>query len=155
MTAVRACFCDNRQLTVLLKRLQGDGAWTKATNGSVPFLSELPGRAHQLTRWQIHFKCRGCARTSVVSCSWRPRGCSPPGSSVSGASQAKILEQLAISSSRESSRLRDRTQVSYTGRRVLQPRATWEARNGGGGGCPNVHRVYGVLLSSKRAVSSR
>ena len=39
--------------------------------------------------------------------------CSPPGSSVLGISQARILEQVSISFSRGSSRPRDRTHVSY------------------------------------------
>ena len=39
--------------------------------------------------------------------------CSPPGSSVHGTLQAKILEWVAISSSRRSSQPRDRTYVSY------------------------------------------
>ena len=38
--------------------------------------------------------------------------CSPPGSSVHGILQARILERVAISFSRGSSRPRDRTQVS-------------------------------------------
>ena len=38
--------------------------------------------------------------------------CSPPGSYVHGILQARILEWVAISFSRESSRPRDRTQVS-------------------------------------------
>ena len=41
-----------------------------------------------------------------------PVHCSPPGSSVHGVFQAKILEQAAISSSRGSSQPRDRTHVS-------------------------------------------
>ena len=39
--------------------------------------------------------------------SLRPMGCSPPGSSVHGISQARILEWVAISSSRGSCPLRD------------------------------------------------
>ena len=42
-----------------------------------------------------------------------PMNCSPPGSSVPGISQARILEWVAISSSRVSSQPRDWTQVSY------------------------------------------
>ena len=43
--------------------------------------------------------------------------CNPPGSSVHGILQARILEWVAIPSSRGSSGPRDRTQVSYiTGR---------------------------------------
>ena len=42
-----------------------------------------------------------------------PMNCSPPGSSVPGISQARILEWVAISSSRGPSQPRDWTQVSY------------------------------------------
>ena len=48
--------------------------------------------------------------------------CSPPGSSVLGVLQARILERVALPSSRGSSRLRDQTCVSYVsciGRWVL------------------------------------
>ena len=45
--------------------------------------------------------------------------CSLPGSSVCGISQARILEWVAISSSRRASRPRDQTHASYTGRWVL------------------------------------
>ena len=43
---------------------------------------------------------------------WDPMDCSPPGSSVHGISQARILEWVAISSSRGSSQPRDGTWVS-------------------------------------------
>ena len=42
-----------------------------------------------------------------------PIDCNPPGSSVHGILQARILEWVAISYSRGSSRPRDRTQISY------------------------------------------
>ena len=48
--------------------------------------------------------------------------CSPPGSSVPGILQARILEWVAIPSSRGSSRCRDQTRISYVsciGRQVL------------------------------------
>ena len=48
----------------------------------------------------------------VVSDSLWPVDCSPPGSSVHGVRQARILEWVAMPSSRESSQPRDRTQVS-------------------------------------------
>ena len=50
--------------------------------------------------------------------------CSPPGSSVLGILQARILEWIAVPSSRGSSQPRDRTRVSYVscvGRQVLYP----------------------------------
>ena len=48
-----------------------------------------------------------------------PMDCSPPGSSVRGISQARILEWVAISFSRGSSRSRDRTHISCSGKLVL------------------------------------
>ena len=53
--------------------------------------------------------------------------CSPPGSSVHRIFQAKILECVAISFSRGSSRPRDWTCISCTGRQVLYHWATGEA----------------------------
>ena len=51
-----------------------------------------------------------------------PMNCSPPGSSVQGSLQARILQWVAIPSSRGSSRPRDQAHISYdfcTGRQVL------------------------------------
>ena len=63
-----------------------------------------------------------------VSCIWlcEPMDCSPPGTSVYGILQAKILEWVAISFSRGSSWLRDWTQVSSTAGRCLTIWATRE-----------------------------
>ena len=48
-----------------------------------------------------------------------PMDCSPPGSSVLGISQARILEWVAISFFRASSRLRDQIRISCLGRKIL------------------------------------
>ena len=48
-----------------------------------------------------------------------PVDCSLPGSSVHGILQARVLEWVAISFSRGSSRPRDRTQVSHIGSRCF------------------------------------
>ena len=48
-----------------------------------------------------------------------PVDCSPPGSSVRGISQARILGWVAMLSFRRSSRPKDRTCISYIGRPVL------------------------------------
>ena len=48
-----------------------------------------------------------------------PMDCSPPGSSVPGILQARILKWVTIPSSRGSSRVRDQTCVSHLGRQVL------------------------------------
>ena len=64
---------------------------------------------------------------SVVSDSLRPMDCSPPGSSLHGILQARILEWVAISFSRGSSRPRDQTQVSRIPGRRFNLWATREA----------------------------
>ena len=56
-----------------------------------------------------------------------PRGCSLPGSSVHGNLQARILEEVAISSSRGSSRPRNQTRVSCIAGRFFTNRAAREA----------------------------
>ena len=59
-----------------------------------------------------------------------PMDCCPPGSSVHEISQARILEWVAMPSSRGSSRSRDRTHlccISCIGRRILYHCITWEA----------------------------
>ena len=53
--------------------------------------------------------------------------CSPPDSSVHGTSQARILEWVAISFSRWSSRLRYWTHIACTGRQILYHWAIREA----------------------------
>ena len=70
--------------------------------------------------WWWWFSCQ------VVSDSCDPMDCSPPGSSVHGILQARILEWVAISFSRESSKPRDRTSVAHIaciGRRGSLPLA--------------------------------
>ena len=59
-----------------------------------------------------------------------PKDCSPPGSSVHGILQARILEWIAITFSRGSSQPWDQTHVSCTGRWFLYHCATWEALEG-------------------------
>ena len=94
-------------------------------------------------RWPLynehHSKKRGLFVFSVCAKSLQlyptlcnPVGCSPPGSSVCGISQERILEWVAISFSRRSSPPRDRTHVSWdscTGRLILYYWATREAQN--------------------------
>ena len=62
---------------------------------------------------------------------WDSMDCSPPDSSIHGVFQARILEHIAISSSRGSSWPKDWTWiscVSCTGRWVLHPWAIWESK---------------------------
>ena len=56
-----------------------------------------------------------------------PLDCSPPGSSVHGILQARILEWVAMPFSRGSSQPRDQTQISYIAGRFFTVQATWES----------------------------
>ena len=79
--------------------------------GSKPAQSSLP-------MWPCVCVC------SVMSYSLRLHGLSLPGSSVHGIFQARVLEWVAMSSSKRSSWPRVRAHVSRTGRRILYH---WEA----------------------------
>ena len=77
-----------------------------------------------LQRMKGYFVClvKVKSESRTLSCVWlfvTPVNCSPPGSSVHGVSQARILEWVATSFSRGSPRPRDWTQVSYIGRQIL------------------------------------
>ena len=65
---------------------------------------------------------------SVMSDSLQPHGLEPPGSSVHGTSQARILEWAVTPFSRESSPARGRTllHICSVGRQILCGWATWE-----------------------------
>ena len=72
---------------------------------------------------------RVCMLSRVQLCD--PIDCSPPGSSVHGIFQARILERVAISYSRKSFQPRDRTPISCISsivRQILYHRAPWEAK---------------------------
>ena len=64
------------------------------------------------------------AQSCLTLCN--PMDYSPPGSSVHGILQAKILEWVAISFSRGSSQPRNRTHISFIGRQILYHWATGE-----------------------------
>ena len=71
--------------------------------------------------------CR-CAKLVAQSCPnlCDPMDCSPPGSTVLGIFQARILKWVSISSSRGSSRPRDRTRISCTASRFFTIWAIWD-----------------------------
>ena len=77
----------------------------------------------------VLYSCNKCVHAQPLqSCPTLcdPMNCSPPGSSLHGISQTRILEQVAISSSKRSSRV---SCISFLGRQVLYHRATREAKN--------------------------
>ena len=75
-------------------------------------------------------KCESVS-LSVVSNSYNPMDCSPPGSSVHGILQARILEWVAIPFSRGSSLLRDQTWVSFIAGRFFttEPQIYYNSKN--------------------------
>ena len=76
--------------------------------------------ANPTSVWSYAFVCV-CAQLGPTL--HDPMHCSPPGSSVHGVSQARILEWVAMLSSRGSSRPRDQTFLSCTGRHDSLPLA--------------------------------
>ena len=79
----------------------------------------------------------------------RPHGlCSLPGSSVRGIFQTRILEWVAISFSRGSSRTRDQTCISCTGRWLLYHWTTSEAL------CLNTEKKCPCTLGQRRTSSN-
>ena len=80
-------------------------------------------------RWVSGLMCQILSHSVVSVCN--PMDCSLPGSSVHGILQARILEWVAISYSKGSSRPRDWTCVSCVpciGRQILYHCATWKAQ---------------------------
>ena len=71
--------------------------------------------------------CALCSVTQSCPTLYDPMDCSLPGSSVHGILQARILERVAMPSSRGSSQPQDRTQVSHIAGRFFNVWATREA----------------------------
>ena len=89
-----------------------------------PFSAELSGNSHVLSLFPNTASCITVRAKPLQLCLTLcdSMDCSPPGSSVHGILQARVLEWVAMPSSRGSSRPRDPTLVSCiscTGRQVL------------------------------------
>ena len=101
---------------------QGSPYWLIATNNCMAgFLAYI---------WLCVCALRSVAQSCLTLCG--PMGCSPPGSIVHEIFQARILQWVAISYSRGSSKPRDWTQVSCVsciGRQILYHCIIWEAVN--------------------------
>ena len=76
-------------------------------------IQEETVRLYQGSREEEFDRLRAVLSCSVVSDSLWSHDCSPPGSSVHGILQARVLEWVAMPSSRGSSQLRDRTHISF------------------------------------------
>ena len=100
----------NETLKASIRVLVGDGVRDN--------MKELNRQSFQM---MLHgsecYCCRLVAQSCPTLCD--PMDCSPPGPSVHGILQARILEWVAMPSSRGSSRPKDQTLVSCNGRWVL------------------------------------
>ena len=88
-------------------------------------LRKAPLPSRHIVAPHIRYCCCLVAKLCPTHCN--PMDCSPPAFSVHGISQARILEQVAISFSRRSSQPRDRTRVLCIGKQIIYNRATREA----------------------------
>ena len=79
--------------------------------------------------WTVRFECVCVLVTQLCLALCHPTDCSPPGSSVHGILQARILEWVASPSSMGSSQSRDQTQVSCIAGRFFTIWATREAQD--------------------------
>ena len=73
-------------------------------------------------------KLHACVHAQLCLTLCNPLDCSPPGSSVHGILQARILERVAMPSSRGSSPPRDPTQAPRIAGGFFTTSAMWEAR---------------------------
>ena len=83
-------------------------------------------KLHSITQCICLFFIRLCVCAQSCWTLCNSMDCSPPGSSVHGIFQARILEWVAISFSRGSSGPRDWTYVSCIGRQILYLWVTWK-----------------------------
>ena len=104
------------RLSLLSLRLHPHNTDVRLLPGLASHLNYCCVRSHNL--W---IACDSYYCLAAKSCPslWDPMDCSPPGSSVHGISQTRILEWVAISYSRGSSQPRDWNYVSCIGRRFF------------------------------------
>ena len=89
-----------------------------------------------------------CVCSVIQSCPtlWDPMNCSPPGYSVHGILQARILEWIAMPSSRRSSQPRDRTQVSHIASGFF---TVWATRKPKNTGVESLSLFQGIFLTQE------
>ena len=95
------------------------GRWRRKWQSTPVF---LPGKSHGQKSLAGYSLCVHAKSFQSYLTLCNPMDCSPPGSSVHEILQARILEWVAMPFSRESSRPRDQTHISYIsciGRQIL------------------------------------
>ena len=71
----------------------------------------IQSEVSQKEKSKYHMRCATLLQLCLTLCD--PMNCSPPGFSIHGILQARVLKRFAMASSRGSSQLRDRTLISY------------------------------------------
>ena len=125
------CIQIYNRVTIIIIRTSSPSNGYQIDNRSKAFKAEMKksNRTWGLNPW------KDCSQFCLHMCmlhqanSLPPHRSSLPGSSVCGIFQTRILEWVAISYSRESSRPKDQTPVSCIGRWLLYHWATWETPN--------------------------
>ena len=109
-------------LSKLQETVEDRGAWHAAVHGLQRVGQDLATERQLMTYMKV-LVAQSCPTFHD------PMNCSPSGSPANGILQARILEWIAISFSRGSSWLRDRTQISHTAGRFTTIWATKEAQD--------------------------
>ena len=122
----QVCFPKYIMYFLLISKIQHFHLWFYIFNVYYPVKS-----LKVTSQMKLSFKvmCVLCAQ--LCPALWDPMNCSPPGSSVHGVFQARVLEWVAISYSRGSSWSKDQTRVSCVsciGRKILYLCTTCEAQ---------------------------
>ena len=110
-----------------LHPIPGDLAWVIVQHWEFQMQSKRSNECSSFATNSSKMSCVSAQSLSHVQLFAAPMDCSPPGSSVHGISQARVLEWVAIPFFRESSQPQDRTCVSWIGRQILYHWATCEA----------------------------
>ena len=108
---------------------------------------------HFPSLWQTP-SCAVLSR-SVTSDSATPEHCSPPGSSVHGILQARILEWVAMPSSRGSYQPRDQTQVSHIWAESLMSEPPGKPKNTGMGSLSLLQQIFRTQESNRGLLPCR
>ena len=110
-----------------LHPIPGDLAWVTVQHRGFQMQSKRSNEYSSFATNSSNMSCVSAQSLNHVQLFPTPTDCSPPGSSVHGISQARVLEWVAIPFFRGSSQPQDRTHVSWIGRQILYHWATWEA----------------------------
>ena len=106
----------------------------------------------------IYITCACCVFSQSCLTFCNPMDCSPPRSSVHGILQARILEQVVISSSRGLSQPRYSACISYISciaRKIFEHWATWDSLMKYSGQFSSVQSLSRVRLSATQWIAAR